>query len=98
MQSEAVIGPAQTEWAASIVFASKKDVSFSFCVDYRKLDAVTKRDIYPVTRMEECIHSLGKAAVFSTLDAYSGYLPVEIEEKAQDETPSTSLHGLYRFV
>lgn len=65
------IEPAQTQWAAPIVFVSKKDGTFRFCVSYWKLNAVTKRYLYFSLRMDECIDPLGKAAVFSTLDANS---------------------------
>lgn len=68
MLSHKVMEPAQTEWAARIVFALKKDGSICFCVDYRKLNAVTKRDSYAIPRMDECIHSLGEVEVFPTLD------------------------------
>lgn len=68
-----IIEPAQTEWASPIVFAPKEDGTLRFCVDYRKLNAVTKRDSSPIPRMEECIESLDQATVFSTLDANSGH-------------------------
>lgn len=48
-----VVEPAQTKWAASKVFASLKDESLRFRMDYRKLNAVTKRDSYPISWMDE---------------------------------------------
>lgn len=50
-----VIEPPETEWAAAIVFSPKKDGSIRFCVEYQTLNAVTKRDSYPIPRMDECI-------------------------------------------
>ena len=68
-----------------------------FCVDYRKLNAVTVRDSYPLRRMDEGIDSLGDATFLTTLDCISGYWEVEIAEEDRDKTESASHCGLYRF-
>ena len=68
MLEKGVIEPATTDWASPIVFVPKADGSLRFCVDYRRLNAMTVRDSYPIPRMDECIDSLGSATVFSTLD------------------------------
>ena len=56
-QGVAVTSPS-TDWAALVVFAPKKDGTLQFCVDYRRLNALTVRDTYPIPRMDECIDSL----------------------------------------
>jgi hypothetical protein len=63
-----VIEPATSEWANPIVLVAKPDGSTRFCVVYRKLNAITVRDSYPLPRMDECIDSLGDAKIFTTLD------------------------------
>lgn len=80
------IEPAEPEWAEPIVFALKQDETLRFCVDYGKHNAVTKQDSYPIPRMDECINSLDKTAIFSTLVSNSGYWKVGI-----DETEETNL-------
>lgn len=95
--SQKVIKPAQTKWAAPIVFALKMDDSLRFGVDYRKLYTVTKRDLCPIPQ-DECIDSLGKAALFSTMDANSGNRQVEVGETHLDKTEIASYRELYRFV
>lgn len=52
------IEPATTEWAAPVVFAHIKDGSLRFCMDYRKLDTVKARDLYPVSRVYEGVNIL----------------------------------------
>jgi hypothetical protein len=59
-----VIEPATSEWASPIVLVAKPDGSARLCVDYRKLNAITVRDSYPLPRMDECIDSLGDAKRF----------------------------------
>ena len=93
-----VIEPSSAEWANPVVLVRKPDGSTRFCVDYRKLNAITTRDVYPLPRMEECIDSLGDATIFSTLDANSGYWQVEIAEEDRDKTTFTCHVGLYRFI
>lgn len=98
MLSQNVIEPAQTEWAAPIVFAPKKDGSLRICVNYRILSSLTRRYSYPIPRMDECIGSPGEATVFSTLDANSGNWNVIIEDEYQEKTAFSSHRGLYRFI
>ena len=67
-----VIEPTSAEWASPVVFVPKKDGTMRFCVDYRKLNAVTVSDSYPLPRMDECIDSLGDATVFTTQTVIAG--------------------------
>lgn len=98
MLSKKVNEPAQTEWVAPIVFAPMKDRSLRFWLHYRKLNNLTRRNPYPIPRMDQCIDSLGEATVFSTLNANSGYWQVEIEEHYRNKTPFPSHHNLCSFV
>lgn len=54
-----IIEPTKTEWAPPIVFAFTKGDTLRLCVVNRKLNAVAKRDPYPIPRMDEGIDSLG---------------------------------------
>ena len=98
MLAAKVIEEAQSEWASPVVLIPKKDGSMRFCVDYRRLNAITVRDAYPLPRMDEYIDSLGDATVFTTLDANSGYWQVEMAEEDRDKTTFVSHYGMYRFI
>lgn len=52
------------KWAAHLIFAPEKDWALRFCVDYRKLGTASKRDPYPIPRMNECTDSREKTAGF----------------------------------
>ena len=92
-----VIEPCTTEWASPIVFAPKKDGTLRFCVDYRKLNTKTLSDAYPLPRTDDCIDSLGDAAVFSTLDCNSGYWQIPMSVEDMDKTAFVSHLGTYRY-
>ena len=93
-----VIAPSNAEWASPVILVPKPDGSLRFCVDYRKLNAITVRDSYPMPRMDECIDSLGSAKVFSTLDCNSGYWQLPVAEEDQDKTTFTCHAGSYKFL
>jgi RNase H-like domain found in reverse transcriptase/Reverse transcriptase (RNA-dependent DNA polymerase)/Integrase zinc binding domain/Integrase core domain/Chromo (CHRromatin Organisation MOdifier) domain len=97
MMTQGVIEPAMSEWASPIVLVSKSDGSLRFCVDYRRLNAITVPDTYPLPRMDECIDSLGDAAIFTTLDCNSGYWQIPVDPPDRDKTTFTSHYGTYRF-
>lgn len=67
MLTKKVIDVAETELAAPLVSTAKKDVLVCFRVGYRKRNAVTGEELYPLPCMDYCIHFLKEAIVFSTL-------------------------------
>lgn len=71
------IEPAEAEWASRNVFAPRKHVTFGFCVESRKLNALSIRKKYSFTRMDKCIHSLGNAEVLLALDANKSHEQIE---------------------
>ncbi|KAJ8000169.1 hypothetical protein DPEC_G00202050 [Dallia pectoralis] len=65
--------------------------------DYRKLNAVTHKDAFPLPRIEESLTNLKGAAWYSTLDLASGYWQVEVDPKDQEKTAFTTPVGLFQF-
>ena len=89
MKDDVVIEEARSEWASPGVLVSKPDGSLRFCVDYRRVNAITVKDTYPIPRMDECLDSLGDANYFTTLDCNRGYWQIPIAEEDKDKATFT---------
>jgi len=92
-----VIEATSSEWGFPVVLVPKKDGTLRFCVDYRLLNVVTKKDSYPLPRMDECIDSLGEATIFSTLDCNAGYWQVAIAPEDREKTAFVCHEGAYQY-
>ena len=92
-----LIEPASGAWSSPVVLVRKKDGTWRFCVDYRKLNAVTQYDAYPLPRIDESLDALSGSHYFSTLDLVSGYWQVPLSEDAKEKSAFTTRYGLWRW-
>ncbi|KAL5509263.1 hypothetical protein EMCRGX_G004601 [Ephydatia muelleri] len=84
-------------WASPVVIATKKDGSLCFCVDYRKLNSITRKDAYPLPRIDDSLDALNGSKWFSTLDLICGYWQVEMDENDRQKTAFCTQEGLFEF-
>ena len=92
-----VIEPCYSPWASPVVLVKKKNGTLRFCVDYRKINEVTKKDVYPLPLIEDTTHVMAGMQYFSVMDLKTGYWQVAVDEKDRDKTAFITPHGLYRF-
>ena len=79
------------------MLVTKKDGSIRICVDYRKINAVTHPDPFPMPRIEEMIDSLAGARYLTTLDLTKGYWQVPVGESSRPKTAFVTPLGKYQF-
>ena len=75
----------------------KKDGTWHFCVNYRKLNAITHCDAYPLPRVYATLESLAGSILFTTLCLASGYWQVEVDPVDKEKTAFSTPKGHCKF-
>ena len=88
-----MIESSTSPWSAQVVLASKKDGSYRYCVDLRKLNSVTVKEHYLIPRVGDMIDILAGAKFFSTLDFVSAYHAFEIHTDDREKTACFTKQG-----
>ena len=92
-----IIRPSHSEWSFPVVLIEKSDGSKRFCVDFRKLNKITKSYVWPLPHIDDILASMGKKKHFTCLDLKSGYWQVELDPKDRSKTAFACHKGLYEF-
>ena len=93
---QGVIEPSVSPWSAPVVIAYRNGKP-RFCIDYRKLNAVTTPDEFPIPRQSEILQLLSGAQVLSSLDALSGFTQLELDLDDVEKTAFRTHRGLFQF-
>ena len=93
------ICPSQSPWCNVVVLVCKKDGGLWFCVDFCRRNSRTKKDAYPLPRMQETMESMVGARFFSIMDLKSGFWQVKMAKDSQQYTTfMVGSMGVYEFL
>lgn len=92
-----IIEPFNSSWSAPVVLVRKKDGILRFCVDYRKLNAVTKKNVYPMPRINDTLDLLAGSVIFSMLNLKSGYWQIEMDKFTAEKSAFATKQGLWQW-
>jgi len=92
-----IIQPSESPWNAPIVIVAKKNGDIRMCVDYRKLNSVTKKPIYPIPSTQQLMDCLTGSMYFSTLDLSQGYHQIPMASKDIQKTAFATRLGHFEY-
>ena len=93
-----VIRPSHSSWSAPIIVVPKGDGGRRLVIDYRALNNVTRKFVWPMPKVEDIFSQLDGAIYFSTLDLRAGYHHIKLTEDSIPKTAFTSPFGKYEYV
>ncbi|GBC36137.2 retroviral-like aspartic protease 1 [Rhizophagus irregularis DAOM 181602=DAOM 197198] len=97
MLEQGLIEPSTSPWSFPVVVVKKKNGKLRFCVNYKPLNDITKKDNYPLPRIDELLDSLQDAQWFTTLDLASGYWQIKVRAEDQEKTAFITKFRTYEF-
>ncbi|PLW18621.1 hypothetical protein PCASD_23485 [Puccinia coronata f. sp. avenae] len=98
LQSTGFIRPSTSAWSSPILFAKNASGSLRFCVDYRALNSVTKKDRHPLPLIQECFDALQGAKFFSKIDLQQGFHQMKISSADVPKTAFGTKYGHYEWL
>ena len=81
-----------------MVLVPKKDGTHRFCIDYRKLNSISKKDVYPLPRIDDILDTLGGMKFFSSVDLAAGYWQIGMDAESAAKSAFITHQGLHEFV
>lgn len=97
MLEHKIIQPSNSNWSSPCVLVPKPNGSTRFCTDYRKVNAVSKTDAFPIPRVDDCIDKVGKAKFLTKIDLLKGYWCVPLTDRGREISAFVTPSGLYEY-
>ena len=92
-----IIEKCKSAWSSPVVPVRKGDGSLRLCVDYRRVNSVTKQEKFPMPNIQDAIYSPHNIKYFTKLDLTKGYYQIPIAEDSRHITSFSTQHNQYQF-
>ena len=92
-----IIEPSNSPWSSPVVPVRKKDGSLRLCIDYRKLNAVTVPDKFPLPNLNDAVFGLHGMKYFTSLDMVRGYYQFSLDESSREFTAFSTHRAHWQF-
>ncbi|SLM34530.1 retrotransposon nucleocapsid protein [Lasallia pustulata] len=91
------ISPSHAPYTSPVLFAVKLNGSLRVCVDYRKLNAITKRNRYPIPLIEETLAKVTGCKYLTKLDVIAAFNKLRMHPNSEDYTTFITSMGAYKY-
>lgn len=98
MQRLGVIQPSRSEWSSLLILVKKPNNEWRPCVDYRRVNDLTKGEAYPLPRLDDLIDQVGNSRFVTTLDLSKGYWQIPLTPRARQISAFSTSFGHFEFL
>ncbi len=92
-----IVEPSNSPWSFPLVAAPKKNGSIRWCVDYRRLNNITRKDTFPLPNIEDNLARLSKSKIFSCVDGSGAFHVIEIRDQDRPKTAFSTPWGMFHY-
>jgi hypothetical protein len=97
LDAKIIIPLRYSEWIANLVPVRKKNGEIRLCVDFRNLNKCSRKDNYPLPKMEHILQKVSRASVMSLIDGFSGYNQIAVHADDREKTTFTTPRGTFMY-
>lgn len=91
------IEPSKAPYSSPLLFVKKPDGNLRLCVDYRKLNNITRKDRYPLPLIDETLARLNQAKIFTKLDIRQAFHRIRMHPDSEELTTFRTRYESYKY-